>query len=53
LKDRGLDVAIDYKTENVNERVLEVTNGKGVDLIIDPIGGKTWNSNYALLRKGY
>jgi synaptic vesicle membrane protein VAT-1 len=47
-----LAVAIDYKTENVNSRVLDLTEGKGVDLIIDPIGGKTWSLNYALLRKG-
>ena len=52
LKERGLDVAIDYRNENVNDRVLELTDGKGVDLIIDPIGGYSWRSNYDLLRKG-
>ncbi|KAJ3313187.1 hypothetical protein HDV04_002363 [Boothiomyces sp. JEL0838] len=51
LKSHGLHHAIDYRTENVRNRVLAITEGKGVDLIIDPIGGKEWNVNYSLLKK--
>lgn len=48
---RGLDHAIDYRNENVSQRVLEITGGKGCHLIIDPIGGKEWSNNFKLLRK--
>jgi synaptic vesicle membrane protein VAT-1 len=51
LKNRGLDHVIDYRTENVTNRVLNLTNGLGVDLIIDPIGDN-WKANYGLLRQG-
>lgn len=47
---RGLDHAIDYRNENVSEKVLEITDGKGCHLIIDPIGGPEWQRNYQLLR---
>jgi NADPH:quinone reductase-like Zn-dependent oxidoreductase len=50
LLDRGLDHAIDYRNENVSEKVLEITDGKGCDLVIDPIGGTEWQRNYKLLK---
>lgn len=33
----GADYAIDYKKENVTKQVLELTNGEGVDLILNTI----------------
>lgn len=36
---QGVEVAIDYKCENVLERVLEITEGRGVDLVFDHVGG--------------
>ncbi|KAI8911681.1 alcohol dehydrogenase zinc-binding domain protein [Gorgonomyces haynaldii] len=50
LKARGCDHCIDYRTENVSEQVLKITNGKGVDLIMDPMGDN-WTGNYNLLKK--
>jgi len=35
----GAAHTINYQTENVVERVLELTDGRGVDLIVDHIGG--------------
>jgi NADPH:quinone reductase-like Zn-dependent oxidoreductase len=29
---------------------LDLTSGKGVELIIDPIGGKNWKKSYKALR---
>jgi NADPH:quinone reductase-like Zn-dependent oxidoreductase len=29
--------------------VRKLTNGRGVDLILDPVGGKTWTESYQLL----
>ncbi|GGN87174.1 NADP-dependent oxidoreductase [Actinoplanes lobatus] len=37
----GLDHGIDYTTTDVAERVRELTDGRGADLVIDPVGGKT------------
>ncbi|KAJ3209327.1 hypothetical protein HDU67_006267 [Dinochytrium kinnereticum] len=52
LKERGLDHAIDYRNEDFVAEVKKITNGKGVDLIIDPIGGDSWDKNYSILRSG-
>ncbi|MED6144873.1 hypothetical protein PIB30_019662 [Stylosanthes scabra] len=38
-KDLGADVVINYKTEDFVARVKEETGGKGVDVILDHIGG--------------
>ncbi|XP_021740468.1 quinone oxidoreductase PIG3-like [Chenopodium quinoa] len=38
-KDLGADVCINYKTENFVGRVKEETAGKGVDVILDNMGG--------------
>jgi len=35
----GADLGINYKTENFKDAVLAATDGKGVDLIIDHVGG--------------
>lgn len=49
----GLDHGIDYKTENFAERVLELTGGRGVDVLIDFIGASYLESNVrALANKG-
>ena len=38
VKSLGADVVIDYKTENVSRRIAELTDGLGVDIIINTIG---------------
>lgn len=50
LIDRGLDHAIDYRTHDWQPQLMQLTNGRGVDLIIDPIGGAHWKKSYASLR---
>ena len=45
----GAHHAINYRTEDVAARVREATRGRGVDLILDPIGGKDFGRNFALL----
>jgi len=45
----GAHHAINYRTEDVAARVREATQGRGVDLILDPIGGKGFARNFALL----
>lgn len=50
LKDRGLDHAVDYRTGDWAAQVKRITGGRGVELVIDPIGGKSWKDSYKLLR---
>jgi NADPH2:quinone reductase len=40
LKEFGLDYGINYASENFVERTRELTDGRGVDLILDSVGGK-------------
>ena len=38
-RERGADHTINYATENLKERAKELTDGKGVDVIYDCVGG--------------
>ncbi len=44
--------AIDYKNEDFVLKVSEITHGKGVDVVFDTIGGKSWSRSYRCLKKG-
>ena len=35
----GADAVIDYASEDLRERIKTLTQGKGVDLVYDPVGG--------------
>ncbi len=35
----GADETIDYRTENLKERLKQLTDGHGVDVVYDPVGG--------------
>ncbi|MCL7033307.1 hypothetical protein MKW94_000706 [Papaver nudicaule] len=48
-KNLGADVCINYKTEDFVARVKEETGGKGVDVILDNIGGSYFQRNLASL----
>ncbi|MFI5841693.1 zinc-binding alcohol dehydrogenase family protein [Catenuloplanes sp. NPDC051500] len=45
----GLDHAINYRTEDVVARVREITGGRGVDLVLDPVGGRTLEHSIEVL----
>jgi NADPH2:quinone reductase len=45
----GAHHVVNRKTENVGERVREITRGHGVDAIVDPVAGPTIPDNMALL----
>jgi len=48
-KSHGIDHIINYKKENVVERVNGLTNGKGVNLILDSVAGKEFERNFDML----
>ncbi len=47
----GVDKCIDYNKSNIEKEIMDFTNGKGVDLIIDPVGAKNWKISYKVLSK--
>lgn len=49
LRTFGVDHAIDYTHANVPEEVMRLTRGRGVDVILDPIGGSSFIASYRML----
>lgn len=45
----GADHAINYKTDDFVAAVKEYTNGKGVDVVLDFVGGPYWEKNLECL----
>jgi NADPH:quinone reductase-like Zn-dependent oxidoreductase len=45
----GVDHAIDYRLPNLAGEVRRLTRGRGADVILDPIGGKSFSTSYRLL----
>jgi NADPH2:quinone reductase len=42
-RDLGAEVAVDYEEENFVDAVKEATNGRGADVILDPVGGDVFD----------
>ena len=45
VKSLGADEVIIYSQQNVPESVMELTAGKGVDLVFDTVGGEVFNQS--------
>jgi len=50
LREWGVHHPIDYRSKDYAEEVRRLTGGRGVDLVLDPLGGPDWAKGYALLR---
>ena len=50
LKSRGLHEAIDYVNRDWTQEVSRLTQGRGVELILDPLGGHHWKKSLKALR---
>ncbi len=48
----GADAVIDHSKEHVSERVKLLTDGRGVDVVIEHIGPEVWNTCVESLAKG-
>ena len=49
LRTFGVEHLIDYSHANVAEEVGRITRGRGVDVILDPIGGSSFTASYRML----
>ncbi len=49
LKSLGVDVCIDYRTEDFEARVREATGGRGVELVLDAVGGSSFKKSFRCL----
>jgi NADPH:quinone reductase-like Zn-dependent oxidoreductase len=49
LRRFGVEHAIDYRSADVDEAVREITKSRGVDVILDPIGGRSFMTSYRML----
>ena len=45
----GVDHAIDYRTADVTAEARQITGQRGVDVILDPLGGRSFRTSYRLL----
>jgi len=51
--ENGADHVINYRTEQVRDRVLELTDGRGADVYCDPVGGDMFDASMrAIARYG-
>jgi NADPH:quinone reductase len=49
LPEFGLDHGIDYLTQDVPAEIMRLTDGRGVDLAVDPVGGRALEGSIASL----
>ena len=49
LAESGVDHLIDYRTEDFEPRVRDLTGGRGVELILDAVGGESWRKGFRVL----
>lgn len=50
LRERGLTHPIDYTTKDFADEVLRITNGRGVNVVLDPVGGDSWGKSWKVLQ---
>jgi NADPH:quinone reductase len=49
VKDIGADHAVDYGAPDWTDQVLAITNGRGVDILLESIGGNVFTENFKCL----
>ena len=52
LRDNGCTHPIDYHDVDYEAEVRRLTEGRGVDVVLDPLGGRDTRKGYRLLRAG-
>ena len=46
------DEIINHNSENVYDKVMDITEQKGVDVVFEHVGQATWNTSMKVLKKG-
>ena len=49
LSQLGVSHSIDYRKEDFEQRVMEITHGRGVELVLDAVGGSSFKKSYRTL----
>jgi len=49
IREHGVDYPLDYRREDVSAAVRRLTADRGADVVLDPIGGKSFKTSYRLL----
>lgn len=52
IRDLGVDHVINYTEENFDERIWEMTDKRGVDVVYNTVGGDTWQPSMRSLQNG-
>lgn len=52
LKSRGVDHVLDSRADGFKQDVLDLTGGRGVSLVYDPIGGSVFHESLRALDRG-
>jgi NADPH:quinone reductase-like Zn-dependent oxidoreductase len=50
LREIGVRHCVDYRTQDFEAEVLRLTNGEGVDIVLDALGGSALAKSYRVLR---
>jgi NADPH2:quinone reductase len=45
VRDKGAFASLKYQAKNLRSKVMEVTEGKGVSIIFDAVGGDIFNES--------
>ena len=48
----GAEAGVNYSTENVTEALLRLTDGRGVDMVLAPVGGAIFDATLSTLAQG-
>ena len=51
-REAGAELVIDYRAEDVGEAVRGHTGKRGVDVVVDTVGEKTWMTSLKAVRRG-
>jgi len=52
IRAQGVDHPIDYRSVDFADEVMRITNGEGVDVVMDAVGPSSFKRSYKVLRQG-
>ena len=51
-RELGAEAGVNYSTQNVTETLLKLTDGRGVDMVLDTVGGAIFDATLSALAQG-